>query len=159
LLAEVAEVSDAIVATHIDRAIEAGILREVQARSFTFVHELTRRAVMESVEETRRAMLHRRVAGALELRGANVELLATHWSRAVGADAREKAFGYASTAGTNALRDVDPDAATRWFEVAVFASDGDDKAWAMRLLTEAYHQAGDESSSDALQEGVELAFQ
>jgi predicted ATPase len=159
LLAEVAEVSDAIVATHIDRAIEAGILREVQARSFTFVHELTRRAVMESVEETRRAMLHRRVAGALELRGANVELLATHWSRAVGADARAKAFGYASTAGTNALRDVDPDAATRWFEVAVFASDGDDKAWAMRLLTEAYHQAGDESSSDALQEGVELAFQ
>src|SRR4029079_9066291 len=84
LLAEVAEVSDAIAATHIDRAIEAGILREAQSRSFTFVHELTRRAVGESVEGTRGAMLHRRVAGALEQRGANVELLATHRSRAVG---------------------------------------------------------------------------
>ena len=79
LLAEAAEVTPTIASMHLNRAVDAGFVRPTGTATFGFAHELTRRALLESIEPDRAERLHRRIALALESRGEPASVLALHW--------------------------------------------------------------------------------
>jgi hypothetical protein len=85
-------------------------------------------------------------------------LLAIHWSKARGVDARARTYDDAMIAGSEAMNAIDPDAATRWFNVALeAAADDQRKGRALLQLAEAQAQAGDASCADSLRAAVSLA--
>ena len=94
----------------IEHALRAQIIEEVGgcAGRYTFSHALTRDAIYGSMSATRRALLHRRVAAALEQEYA-AELephfaeLASHFAQAGLAGDLEKAIEYGARAGDRAV--------------------------------------------------------
>ena len=98
LLGEIAGVTPAAAGASIDRAVGAGLLRTVGKCTFTFVHELCRRALLDRLDDEARASLHRRVATVLEARGFPASGLALHWRAVPGAEAAERAHRYACLA-------------------------------------------------------------
>lgn len=110
----------------LDIAIESSIVVEQPDRlgRFSFTHALINDTLYEGLMATRRARVHRQVAEALEDLcgedpGERAAELATHWSRAVIATDRAKAVGYARQAGEQALAQLAPDEALRWFHHAL----------------------------------------
>ena len=78
--------------------LKTGLL--VQAGGgWSFEHALVRDTVYERLQPDEVASLHRRIAAGLEATGGGPAALATHWSKAQGAGAREKAACYARDAG------------------------------------------------------------
>ncbi|HVJ95383.1 MAG TPA: BTAD domain-containing putative transcriptional regulator [Acidimicrobiia bacterium] len=158
LLQEVAGLTEAVANQLVDRALDAGILRSYDVRTFTFVHEITRRAIFESLEPERDAELHRRIAIALEARETSAVILAAHWRRATGDDARTKTHHYASLAANQLLRSLEPENATRWLELAVaFAEDPAEVAWARLALAEAQQKTGDPEYVNSYRAAIQYA--
>ncbi len=106
LLGDIADVPRATTAALIDGAVTAGILRTVGKNTFTFVHEICRRALIDSLDSDARARLHHRIATVLERHGLPAAVLALHWRLVPGPEAEERALRYGETAG-DALLDLD----------------------------------------------------
>lgn len=158
LLREVTGLTETLANQHVDRALDAGILRAYDVGSFTFVHELTRRAILESLDPERDAELHRRIAVALEAREASPVILATHWRRAAGDDARGKTFHYATVAAAELLQSLEPESATRWLELAVASAGSPSETARARLaLAEAQHKAGDPACVESYRAAISFA--
>ncbi|HEV7526629.1 MAG TPA: AAA family ATPase, partial [Acidimicrobiia bacterium] len=142
----------------VDRAVEAGLLHVTRLGAFDFVHDLARRAILESIDLDARAVIHRRIALVLEDRGASAASVASQWSRAAGADADLKTRVWAECAGDTALRDLDPHAAAAWFGLAAERA-GDEPTRARLLIRQAgaQCQAGGSAGSETLREAVGIA--
>jgi DNA-binding SARP family transcriptional activator len=158
LLAEAAGITDAVATRHVDRALEAAILRSYGPRSYTFVHELTRRSLTESQDADTRAQIHRQIALALEKSATPPAILAEHWRRATGDDAREKVFEYASQAARQAMQSLGPETAIRFLQLAVrSAPSAAQEARAWMALAEAQHEAGDAACLTSLRTAIDYA--
>jgi hypothetical protein len=158
LLAEIAEISEPLAVMYMHRAIQVGIVRQVDARLFVFAHELTRRALYDSIDGDALADIHRRIAMALETRDAPPAVLATHWQRAAGEDARAKAFACAARAAEDALRSLDPDTAAQWLERGIeAAASPDERASTLLRLADAQHQSGDPRAAETFRRAVSQA--
>jgi tetratricopeptide (TPR) repeat protein/transcriptional regulator with XRE-family HTH domain len=85
----------------LDQACRARILAEVGASGYVFAHDLIREVVTLDLSAARRALLHRRIAEALERASGNlpVDRLAFHYAQA---DEHAKAAQYLEAAGDRA---------------------------------------------------------
>jgi tetratricopeptide (TPR) repeat protein len=101
LLSTVTALPEEVVLLGVEAACRARLLEEQGSTTFQFAHDVIREVVEADVSAARRALLHRRVAEALEQRPGEcpVERLAYHYSRS---DAGEKALGYLEQAGDRA---------------------------------------------------------
>jgi tetratricopeptide (TPR) repeat protein/transcriptional regulator with XRE-family HTH domain len=101
LLLAAAKQPEPAVLAGLDAACRAQLLEETEADAYRFAHDVIREVVEADLGLARRAVLHRRVAMALEQRpGAPpVEALAYHWARG-GED--ERAVPYLEQAGDQA---------------------------------------------------------
>jgi DNA-binding SARP family transcriptional activator len=105
LLADIADVPRATTAALIDGAVTAGILRTVGKNTFTFEHELCRRALLDRLDADGRARLQHRIATVLERHGLPAAVLALHWRLVPCPEAEERARRYERMAG-DALLDL-----------------------------------------------------
>jgi DNA-binding SARP family transcriptional activator len=96
LLAEISGVPRATTANLIDEAVAAGVLRAVDKGTFTFVHEVIRRALQDQLDDGGRARLHERIARTLDGRGIPPALMAWHWGNVPGAEAERQVARYAA---------------------------------------------------------------
>jgi len=135
LLAEITGVPRATTTALLDRAFAAGVLRTVDKGTYTFVHELSRRALLDRLDDHHRARLHRRIATALERRDVPPGLVASHWRLVPGREAADRTLHYARAAGDAAMRELDPAAAVTWYEAALVATE--DPATRRELLARA----------------------
>jgi hypothetical protein len=95
LLSDITDVPSATTAALIDRAVAAGVLRTVGKGTFTFVHELCRRALLDGLDDEERAGLYLRIATALERRDLPPAVLANHWRLVPGPEAEARTRRYA----------------------------------------------------------------
>jgi DNA-binding SARP family transcriptional activator len=107
LLSDIADVPRATTEALIDGAVTAGILRTVGKNTFTFVHELCRRALMDDLDAHTRARLHHRIATVLERHGLPPVVLANHWCLVPGPEAEERTRHYERMAGDASHFDLD----------------------------------------------------
>ena len=83
LLADVVERRSDDVLDLIDQVCRAGMVTEVGIDQFSFAHAIVRTVLLDELSATRRARAHRRVAEALEARGADqFDELARQWQLA-----------------------------------------------------------------------------
>jgi tetratricopeptide (TPR) repeat protein len=89
------------VLTACDAACRARLLEEVGANGYRFAHDAIREVVEADLGAARQAVLHRRVAEALEQQAGEppVELVAYHYARS---DAQERALSYLEQAADRA---------------------------------------------------------
>jgi predicted ATPase/DNA-binding SARP family transcriptional activator len=94
----------------LDRAVRAQLVREPATGDgrYGFSHALIRHVLYDTLTVTRRRLLHRRVAAAIEEAGASQDEggyaeLAHHLGHAGGSEDLERAIGYAVLAGDHAL--------------------------------------------------------
>jgi class 3 adenylate cyclase len=149
----------------LEPAVAAALLAEAPGRAgrFTFAHALISHTLYEQLSRTRRARLHRRVAEALEELcgddpGDRVGELAHHWAAATQVAEVDRALGYATRAGEQALERLAPEEAARWFGQALEL--GEDEARRRELLVwlgEAQRQAGDAAFRQTLLDAAALA--
>jgi DNA-binding SARP family transcriptional activator len=111
LLADIAAVPRATTEALIDGAVTAGILRTVGKNTFTFVHELCRRALIDNLDAGDRARLHHRIATVLERHGLPAAVLAMHWRLVPGSEAEERTLRYTLMA-EHAMFDLEGDVGT-----------------------------------------------
>lgn len=83
LLADVVDRNPDDVLDLLDEVTRAGMVTEVGIDQFAFSHAIVRSVLLDELSATRRARAHRRVAEALEARGAEqIDELARHWQLA-----------------------------------------------------------------------------
>src|SRR5437764_15303852 len=101
LLMAVAAQPEPEVLAALDAADRAGLLEEAGAAGYQFAHDVIREVVEADLGAARRAVLHRRIAEALEHGPGEppVDQLAYHYSRS---EAQEKALLYLEQAGDRA---------------------------------------------------------
>jgi hypothetical protein len=122
LVAEVAGSPSALDA--LDLGVRRAVLLEVPERPgrFRFVHTLMQRYLYRDLGSAARTELHRRVAQAMEARSTEGRWssaeMARHWSAAGDREWRN-ALRYAALAGDEALAQLAPDEARRWYETAL----------------------------------------
>ena len=121
-LAAAAGASEATAREVVARSVDAHILRSIGLTTFSFAHEVTRRALAETLDDDRRAEVHRMIALALEARDEPPGLLASHWRHAAGPDAAARTVQCACEAAEAAMRRHDPAGATSWFAMACDAA-------------------------------------
>jgi class 3 adenylate cyclase len=126
LLLAVVELAQPRLLDLLDQAVAASLLKENRERAgrFTFTHALVEHALYEDLGATRRALLHRQVAEALEEQfgdqaGDRLGELAGHWAAAVVSSDTAKATHYARRAAERALTQLAPDEAARWYRQAL----------------------------------------
>jgi DNA-binding NarL/FixJ family response regulator len=102
------------------RLIEAQLIAEKGVGTYGFRHELTRRAVYDSMSGLDRAPIHLRVLQALQSGGAEAGHLASH---AAGAGAWSEAFELGLRAGNEARTNHSPTAALVHYDVAQQAAE------------------------------------
>ncbi len=144
LLLAVVELPETRLLDLLDEAVGASLLRESSERAgrFTFTHALVEHTLYEDLGQTRRALLHRQVALALEEQcgdepGERLGELAGHWAAAVVSSDSTKAIHYARRAGERALEQLAPDEAVRWYRQALELHDqapGGDRSERCELL-------------------------
>jgi predicted ATPase len=145
----------------LDRLVRDGFLRELGGEVYEFVSESLRTEVYAELTETRRRILHRKAAHALEARGASDSELARHFF--LGRE-EEKAVEYNSRAAQAAARAFDFDTAAAHVSRALEAERRKPEPAAeteIRLLTELgrlLDEAGNLRRSEAtLTEAIRLA--
>jgi DNA-binding SARP family transcriptional activator len=148
VLMRLVEIDDPVPA--LDAAAAAALVVPQGIGRYAFAHTLIWRSVYESLSETRRAVMHQRVAAALEA-DANHDpgQLAHHLTRSGLASEQRRAATYALQAGANALKQYAPGVAKGWFSEALrllLAHGGDvDVCDVLIGLGEAKRRAGDRS--------------
>jgi hypothetical protein len=152
----------------LEQAVDAGLLLEMPGAParLQFSHALMQRYLYGQLGPARRQELHRQVALALErvgaARGPGVAEVARHWVAAGAADPGQP-LRYAALAGDDALRQLAPDEARRWYEIALEqldrAGDGHDVRRCDLLVRrgEAERQAGDPRFRETLLHAADLA--
>lgn len=169
LLSEVAGVDEDAVLDRLETAVAAALLVESTDRvgRFSFAHALINQCLYEGLGATRRAMLHHRVALALEAIGAaeneeRVGELALHWRLATAPVAAHKAAEYARRAGQRTLASLAPAEAARFFADAVELS-GEiasvERCEALIGLGEAQRQIGDGEYRQTLLQACRVAYE
>jgi class 3 adenylate cyclase/tetratricopeptide (TPR) repeat protein len=154
----------------LDEAREASLVAESESEPgrFTFMHALINHALYEGLGPARRARTHRQVAEALELicgdePGARLGELASHWTHATVAIDSSKAVEYSRRAGENALAELAPDEALRWFTKALeMLPEPHEAAAHCELLIgfgEAQRQVGEPEFRDTLLEAARIALE
>ncbi len=154
----------------LDEAVAASLLQESAERAgrFTFTHALVEHTLYADLGRTRRALLHREIAQALEQQcgedpGERLGELAHHWGAAVVSGDADKAIHYARLAGERALEQLAPDEAVRWYRRALelheHGPDGGSRERCELLigLGEAQRQIGDPEFRRTLLDAAELA--
>jgi class 3 adenylate cyclase/tetratricopeptide (TPR) repeat protein len=172
LLAAVVDLPQARLLDLLEQAVSASLLQENGDRPgrFTFTHALVEHTLYEDLGRTRRALLHRQVAQALEEQcgdepGERLGELAAHWAAAVVSSDTAKALHYARRAAEHALARLAPDEAARWYRGALElydqASDGEasERCDLLIGLGEAERQAGDPAYRQTLLDAAEVAQQ
>jgi class 3 adenylate cyclase/tetratricopeptide (TPR) repeat protein len=153
-------------------AVGASLLQENRDRAgrFTFTHALVEHTLYEDLGATRRAVLHRQIAEALEelcgdQPGERLGELAGHWGAAVVRADTAKALRYAKLAAERALEQLAPDEAARWYRHALelhAEGPGEDRPGRCDLLIglgEAQFQSGNPEHRQTLLDAAELAQQ
>ena len=161
-LRSVAELPEERLSEVVDRLVRAGILRERGEEVYEFVSEEFRASLYAGVTETRRAILHRKVAKALEARGGASDFeLARHYY--LGRD-DPKAIEFGVRAAEQAANVYGFDTALTLVRQVLEAArrlPERDLKLEVRLLTEAGHlmdETGDlPGAQQALSEAVTLA--
>lgn len=157
-VAAVVGASEATAAEVIARSVDANILRSIGLSTFTFAHEVTRRALAETLDPDRRADIHRRIALTFEQRGEPAGLIASHWRYAAGPDAAEKTVHYARQAGEDTMKRHDPAGASAWFRVACdAATEPSTRARLLVRLADAQRLAGDAAAGESLRAAIRIA--
>jgi tetratricopeptide (TPR) repeat protein len=139
-----------------------------RAGRFTFTHALVEHTLYEDLGRTRRALLHRQIAQALEEQcgdepGERLGELAGHWAAAVVSSDTAKALHYARRAAEHAFARLAPDEAARWYRQALElydqASDGErsERCDLLIGLGDAERQAGDSAYRQTLLDAAQLA--
>jgi class 3 adenylate cyclase/tetratricopeptide (TPR) repeat protein len=153
----------------LDEAVAASLLQEGSGRAgrFTFVHALVAHTLYEGLGATRRAVLHREVAEALEEQcgdepGERLGELAGHWAAAVVGGDTTNATDYARRAAERALEQLAPDEAVRWYGKALELGEAsaDNRSERCELLIglgEAQRQIGNPESRRTLLDAARLA--
>jgi class 3 adenylate cyclase/tetratricopeptide (TPR) repeat protein len=170
LLLAVVELPETRLLDLLDEAVAASLLRESSelAGRFTFTHALVEHTLYEDLGHTRRALLHRQVAKALEEQcgdepGERLGELAGHWAAAVVSSGPTKAIYYARRAAERALEQLAPDEAARWYRQALELHDqspGGDQSGRCELLIglgEAQRQTGNPEFRETLLDAAQLA--
>jgi class 3 adenylate cyclase len=171
LLARVLDSNEESVLDVIESAVDAAVLREsteVPGR-FIFSHALITRTLYGDLTRTRRAIVHRKVAEALEaLYGDDPQErlteLAHHWAEATRSVDVPKAVDYARRAGERELQQLAPNVAARWFsqgleQLSTITDDprDEERCELLILLGEAQRQSGEPSYRETLLEASALA--
>ena len=172
LLLAVVDVPQTRLLDLLDEGVAASLLQENRDRAgrFTFSHALVEHALYEDLGSTRRALLHKRVAEALEEQcgdepGERLGELASHWSAAVVSADTAKAIHYARRAAERALAQLAPDEAIRWYQRAlelhgqVFSGDRSLRCELLIGLGEAQRQIGNPAFRETLLDASGLAQQ
>jgi class 3 adenylate cyclase/tetratricopeptide (TPR) repeat protein len=170
LLLAVVDVPQARLLDLLDEGVAASLLQENRDRAgrFTFTHALVEHALFEDLGATRRAVLHRQIAEALEglcgdEPGERLGELAAHWAAAVVSADTAKAIHYAQQAAERALAQLAPDEAIRWYQQALElhaqARSGDRSLRCELLigLGDAQRQVGNPAFRQTLLDASELA--
>jgi class 3 adenylate cyclase len=167
LLADVIERAEDELPELLKQAVALSVLSEPASApgTFSFAHFLISRTLYVDLGATGRALLHRRVAEALEELlgddpGVRVGELARHWAKAAPFD-RGKAVTYATLAGERALAELAPHEAVRLFTQALdLLGGGGDAGQRCDLLIglgEAQRQIGEPACRLVLLEASQLA--
>jgi class 3 adenylate cyclase len=151
----------------LEPAMAAGLVAEVTGMTdrFSFTHALVQSTLYTELQSGRRARQHLRVAEVIEAQsGRAIETrageLAHHWSLAPQPAASDKAVEYALRAGDQALAELAPDEAVRWYLRAldlIGDRDAHVRCDALVRLGDAERQAGDPLHRDHLLQAAELA--
>jgi class 3 adenylate cyclase/tetratricopeptide (TPR) repeat protein len=170
LLCAVLDLEETRLLDLLDEAVAASLLQESPERAgrFTFTHALVEHALNEDLGRTRRALLHRQVAEALEEQcgdepGERLGELAGHWAAAVVSADTAKASYYARRAAERALEKLAPDEAARWYRQALELHDqapGGERSERCELLIglgEAQRQVGNPEFRQTLLDAAQLA--
>jgi class 3 adenylate cyclase/tetratricopeptide (TPR) repeat protein len=170
LLSRALDVPETQLLDLLDDAVAASLLQESSERAgrFTFTHALVEHTLTADLGRTRRALLHREIAQALEEQcgdqpGERLGELAAHWAAAGGGGDSAKAADYARRAGERALQQLAPDEAARWYRQALElrqqSQDGDrhERCELLIGLGEAQRQIGDAEYRVTLLDAAELA--
>ena len=167
LLAAVVEMDEARLLDQLEAAVAASLLAESSDHvgRFRFAHALVNQTLYDGLGATRRARMHQRVAEALEqLYGADpgehLGELALHWRLAAVSVEKAKAADYALKAGQQALENLAPAEAVRYFTDAVGQTEGADtreRCEALIGLGEAQFQTGVAAFRDSLLEASRIA--
>jgi DNA-binding SARP family transcriptional activator len=171
VLAELVEEDEDAIVDMLDAAARARLVDEIAgtAGGYVFAHALIRQALYEELSATRRALLHRRAAAAIErLRAADLEphlaALAHHHAQAGPRGDRGAAVRYGERAGRRALDQLAYEQAAAQFRAAaqLLAGDGDDAARGRRCdlviaQGEAERSAGDPAYRATLLSAARLA--
>ena len=170
LLLSVVDLPQTQVLDLLEEAVAASLLKETRNRAghFTFAHALVEHALYDDLSATRRALLHRRTAEALEERygdepGERLGELAAHWAAAIVSTDATKAIDYARRAGERALKQLAPEEAVRWYRQAFALHertpdyDRTERCEILIGLGEAKRQSGDLEYRQTLLEAAGLA--
>jgi DNA-binding SARP family transcriptional activator len=142
VLAEASGLDAAALADALDAVLAAHLVREERG-GYAFTHALVREAIYAELSAARRALLHGRVAEALERLGADDAELAHHFVEAGGP--RAKAFEYAARAGRRAMDQLAYEEAARTFRRALDALGPDGEL--LLAVSDARLRAGDVEAS------------
>jgi tetratricopeptide (TPR) repeat protein len=170
LLLRVVDVPQPRLLDLLDEGVAASLLQENKDRAgrFTFTHALVEHTLYEDLGATRRALLHRQIAEALEglcgdQPGERLGELAAHWSAAVVSADAAKAIHYAQLAAERGLEQLAPDEAIRWYQHALelqHLAPAADRSLRCELLIglgEAQRQVGDPTFRQTLLDAAALA--
>jgi class 3 adenylate cyclase len=167
LLSAVVEMDEARMLDHLEAAVAASVLAESseQVGRFRFAHALINQTLYHGLGATRRARMHQHVAQALEkLYGADPAEhfgeLALHWRLAAVSVDKAKAADYALKAGQQALENLAPAEAVKYFTDAVEEigdAEGRQRFEALIGLGEAQRQTGDAAYRATLLDAARIA--
>ena len=124
----------------VERAVDAGLVVEHPDGSLAFTHAIVREALLAPLLVARLARLHRRLAEALQARGAPAVELVRHWD---GAGDAERAFDASVAAGHQVAEQLDFAAAAAHFERALDLRPELDDAVVLAAAADAARWAGD----------------
>ena len=150
----------------LDRAVAAGLLAEsaLPLRSTRFAHALVAAALAAELGAHTRRELHAAAYGAtiaaLGAGGASASRLAYH-AHAGGLDA--EVVPWSTRAGDDAMADLAPDEAARWYEMAIdtarrMGAPGDTLADLLVRLGSAQSQLGDPVAPATIAQGARMAI-
>ena len=163
LLARATSITEEDLLDVLDAAAAAALVRELAnaAGRYMFAHALIGHTLYEDLGPSRRALVHRQVAVALEelcgeRPGARIGELAHHWFSATQPVDVTKAIGYSRQAADAALKGLAPDDALRYYSQALnlwARADDPDETLGLDLrigLGTAQRQTGDPAFRDTL---------
>jgi DNA-binding SARP family transcriptional activator/tetratricopeptide (TPR) repeat protein len=170
LLTSISELGENDLLDILDTAIDAALVVNTGISKYRFVHAMVGHAIYDMLAPTRRARLHREVAEAIEqdtYQPADQKsiVLAHHWAETNDPDSPQKAIAYARAAGDQALRQLAPDEALRWYTRVLSLLEQnpvEDPLLRCQLLVgigQAQRQAGNSAFRESLLDAARMAKQ